>query len=241
MNSVVMTDRVARTARSPFYLVFSLVMAATIIAGFSTTVPDDFAAKPALPILLHIHGIVFTLWVLLFVAQPAFIVRGSIRLHRKIGWAGAVLAVAMLAMALAATILAIRSKSYPSFFPPQIFLTMNVIGILVFAGLVTAGIMLRKQADWHRRLMICATVSILGPGVGRLLPMDAFGRAAPMVMFAVIALYAFAGPVHDLLARRRIHPAYAWGVATILISMAITGPVAFSPLGTAFLRWVTLA
>ena len=88
---------------------------------------------------------------------------------------------------------------------------------------------MRKQAEWHKRLMMCATVSILGPGLGRLLPMESFGRAAPMVMFGAILLFALAGPVYDLIIRRRVHPAYIWGVATILISMLITGPVAFTP------------
>jgi hypothetical protein len=34
--------------------------------------------------------------------------------------------------------------------------------------------------------MLCATISILGPGLGRLLPMASFGKAAPLVMFGVI-------------------------------------------------------
>jgi hypothetical protein len=106
---------------------------------------------------------------------------------------------------------------------------MNTLGILVFGGLVGAGVRLRRQAEWHKRLMLCATVSILGPGLGRLLPMGSFGAAAPLVMFGVIALFAFAGPVHDLLTRRRVHPAYIWGVATILITEVAIGPLAFAP------------
>lgn len=79
--------------------------------------------------------------------------------------------------------------------------------------------------------MLCATISILGPGLGRLLLIDSFGAAAPLVMFGAIALFAFAGPVADLTVRRKIHPAYYWGVAAILVSMAIIPPIAFSPIG----------
>lgn len=223
------------TVGRPFYLVMSLIMAAVIIGGFSTTVPSDFAADPGLPLLLHVHGAVFTLWVILFVAQPAFIARGSIALHRKIGWIGAGTAAAMLVMGLVATIYAVRYDRVPSFFPPPIFLTMNLIGILVFAGLVSAGLAFRHRAEWHKRLMLCATISILGPGLGRLLPMASFGAAAPVVMFATIALFAFAGPIADLIAMRRVHRAYYWGVATILLSMVVIGPFAFSPVGMALL------
>jgi hypothetical protein len=219
----------------------SLIMAAVIIGGFAHTVPNDFAVKPGLPLLLHVHGAVFTLWVLVFVAQPAFIARGSIALHRKIGWIGAALAAAMLVMGTAATIYAIRYDFVPPFFPRPIFLVMNLIGIAVFAGLVAAGVALRQRAEWHKRLMLCATISILGPGLGRLLPMPAFGAAAPLVMFGVIALFAFAGPVADLIVLRRVHRAYYWGVSTILLSMVVIGPIAFSPVGSALLKAIAPA
>jgi hypothetical protein len=88
-----------------------------------------------------------------------------------------------------------------------VFLVMNCLGILVFGGLVAGGVALRRQAEWHKRLMLCATVSILGPGLGRLLPMDAFGAAAPAVMFGVILVFALAGPIADQIVRKRIHPA----------------------------------
>ena len=229
--------RRARVGR-PFYLMMSLAMAAVIVGGFSRTVPNDFASTPGLPLLLHVHGAVFTLWVLVFVSQPAFIARGSIALHRKIGWLGAALALAMLVMGTAATIYAIRYDFVPDFFPRPIFLVMNLIGIAVFAGLVAAGVALRHRAEWHKRLMLCATVSILGPGLGRLLPMLAFGSAAPLVMFATIALFALAGPVADWVTMRRVHPAYLWGVTAILLSMALIGPIAFSPPALALLKTI---
>jgi uncharacterized membrane protein YozB (DUF420 family) len=229
MAAIGMDRAPVRSAGRGFYLVMSLLMAAVFVGGFSQTVPSDFAAHPGLPLLLHVHGAVFTLWVLLFVAQPALVTRGSLGLHRRLGWVGTGLAAAMVVMGLAATVFSIRYHRVPSFFPPPVFLVMNTLGILVFGGLVGAGVRLRRQAEWHKRLMLCATVSILGPGLGRLLPMGSFGAAAPLVMFGVIALFAFAGPVHDLLTRRRVHPAYVWGVATILITEVAIGPLAFAP------------
>lgn len=238
MTAIGMRQRSSRQAGQPFYLIMSLLMAAVFVAGFSTTVPGDFAASPGLPLLLHIHGAIFTTWVLLFVAQPAFIARGSLKLHRRIGGFGAALAGAMVVMGLAATWYAVRYHMVPSFFPPTVFLVMNGLGILVFGGLVAAGVARRRQADWHKRLMLCATVSILGPGLGRLLPMGSFGAFAPLVMFGVIALFAFAGPVYDLITERRIHPAYLWGVAAILLSDIAIGPLAFSPPATALLHLI---
>lgn len=95
MATIELAGRSARRVGRPFYLIMSLLMAAVFVAGFSQTVPGDFAPAPGLPLLLHIHGAVFTVWVLVFVAQPAFITRGSLALHRKVGLFGAALAGAM--------------------------------------------------------------------------------------------------------------------------------------------------
>jgi uncharacterized membrane protein YozB (DUF420 family) len=224
-----------------FYLGMSLAMAAVIVGGFAHTVPGDFLDTPALPLLLHIHGAVFTLWVLLIVAQPAFIARGSIALHRRIGWMGAALAAAMVVMGLAATLFAVHDHAIPSFFPPTVFLVMNLIGILVFGGLVASGVRFRGQQEWHKRLMLCATISILGPGMGRLLPMSSFGAAAPLVMFAAILLFCAAGMAADLIVRGRIHPAYWWGTGVILLTDLLIGPLAFTPPARALLHLIQSA
>lgn len=217
-----------RRVRRPFYLVMSLAMAAVFVAGFSTTVPGDFAPTPGLPLLLHLHGAVFTLWVLLFVAQPALIARGSLALHRRIGWIGVGLTAAMVLMGWTATWLSIHAHRVPPFFPPGVFLVMNGFGIVVFAVLVGAGVALRRHAEWHKRLMLLATVSILGPGLGRLLPSD-IGAAAPLVINGAILAFALAGPAADLAVARRIHPAYLWGLGAILLTIAAPLALGFSP------------
>lgn len=236
MTAIEAGRRPAAKVGRRFYLIISLLMAAVFVGGFGQTVPGDFTHKPGLPLLLHVHGAVFTLWVLVFVAQPAFVAHGSLKWHRQVGMAGAWLAGLMVIMGLAATVFAIRYKFTPSFFPPAIFLVMNGIGILVFGGLIAGGVALRHKSEWHKRLMLCATISILGPGLGRLLPMDSFGPAAPLVMFGVIMLFALAGPVVDLFVRKRVHPAYGWGVGAILFSNLLIAPVAFTAPAQALLK-----
>lgn len=237
MTAMEMSRRPAASVGRRFYLIMSLLMAAVFVGGFSTTVPGDFA-PPGLPLLLHVHGAISTCWVLLFVAQPAFIARGSLKLHRQVGMVGAGLAGLMAIMALVATVFAIRYGRVPLFFPPAIFLFLNLLGILAFAGLIAGGVALRRKAEWHKRLMLCATITILGPGLGRLLPMPSFGEAAPLVMFGVILLFGLAGPVADLVTRKRVHPAYAWGLAAIVLSNVLVAPLAFSPLGQTLLALV---
>jgi drug/metabolite transporter (DMT)-like permease len=222
----------------PFYLIISLVMAAVIVFGFAHTVPRDFTRTPALPILFHVHGAVFTLWVMLFVAQPAFIARGSVALHRKVGMIGAGVAAAMVVMGISATVYAVHEGFVPDFFPPRLFLVMNLLNVATFATLVTAGIAMRRRAEWHKRLMLCASVAILGPALGRMLPMAAMGKAAPAVMFAIILMFAFAGVVADLIIRRRVHPAYYWAIGAIVLSIVLIPVLAFSPPAGALLHLI---
>jgi uncharacterized membrane protein YozB (DUF420 family) len=238
MTAIEAGRRTPATVGRPFYLILSLLMAAVFVGGFSQTVPDDFTHRPGLPLLLHVHGAVFTLWVVVFVAQPAFIARRALKLHRQVGMAGAWLAGLMVIMGVAATIFAIHEKFIPPFFPPTVFLVLNLLGIVTFGALIAGGIALRRDAEWHKRLMLCATVSILGPGLGRLLPMASFGDAAPLVMFAAILLFALAGPLADLLVRRKVHPAYAWGVAAIVLSNLLVAPLAMTPPAQALLKHI---
>ena len=216
-------------AARKFYLVMAVLIGATVVAGFSRTVPTALASPGGLPLLLHVHGFVFLSWLVLFAAQPGLIATGNVSLHRKLGWVGAILALLMTVMGVAATLFALITHIVPSFFPPSIFLAMNLIGIAFFAALVTAAVVLHKSGDWHKRLLLCATCLLLGPGLGRLLPMSSFGAAAPLVMFGVLDLYLLAGPVFDLFTRRRIHPAYLWGVPAVLASEILIGPVGMAP------------
>jgi len=218
-----------------FYVTWSLVMAGVIVAGFSQTVPDDFAA-PHFPLLMAVHGAIFTAWVVLMVAQPILVATGQVRRHRVIGLVGAGLAAAMVVMGVAATLYTVVTHHVPSFFPKGVFLVMSLLSILVFGALVAAAVRLRRQPDWHKRLMLCATASILGPGLGRFLPMDSFGAFAPLVLFAVNDAILLAGPAADLAVRRKVHPAYLWGVTAVVLWQVLIGPLGFSPPVAALVR-----
>jgi hypothetical protein len=227
MTTATVSDVRSEVGRG-FYLTMFLIMVAILVAGFSQTVPGDFSSKRGLPLLLHVHGAVFTSWVAIMVLQPSLIVGGDVRRHIQIGAIGTFIAGSMVVMGVTATLVAISQHLVPSFFPKTIFLVQNVLGILVFGVLVTAAFAFRRNVEWHKRLMYCACASIIGPGLGRFLPMDQFGKAAPLVLYAVNDLVLLAGPVADLIVRRRVHPAYVWGVSAVILWQVAIVPLAFS-------------
>jgi hypothetical protein len=75
-------------AADSFFRTLAILMAITIIAGFSMQYlagRSSFAARP----LVHLHGLAFMGWVVLFVTQAWLATRGPIALHRRLGWIGA--------------------------------------------------------------------------------------------------------------------------------------------------------
>ena len=139
-----------RPARQPFYLIMSLVLAGIAVAGFSRTVPGDFAV-PGFPALLWLHAAVFTAWMLLFVAQPALTMAGSLRLHRRLGWVGAALACVMVALGSIAILMALWADQVPSFYPHGLFVMRGLLALALFGGLVVAGVGNRRRPAWSAR------------------------------------------------------------------------------------------
>jgi hypothetical protein len=83
--------------RQYFYFFMSLLIAATVVYGFSHTIDHNLIhASPLPPFVLYIHAVVFPGWVVFFVVQSALIRSHNVRVHRKLGWFGVGLAVAIV-------------------------------------------------------------------------------------------------------------------------------------------------
>lgn len=226
----------AQLARQlPFFLIMSLVLAGIAVLGFSRTIPSDLET-PGFPVLLWVHAAVFTSWVVLFVAQPALVMTGSLRGHRILGWVGAGLACAMVALGAIAVLMGLISDHVPSFYPHGLFLMRGMIGLMMFAGLVIAGIANRRRPEWHKRFLLCASFVVVLPGLERAMPLDVFGANWPFAVDATIDAMALAGPAFDLIGRRRIHPAYLWGVGAIVAGQAAVYALAPSPVAAGLLQ-----
>ena len=94
-----------------FFAGFALAVAATVFIGFSRTyyLREVFAGPP-LPMLFHVHGALFTAWVLLFITQAILIAQRRARTHRTLGMAAALLVPPMLVTGVMVAILAARGE-----------------------------------------------------------------------------------------------------------------------------------
>ncbi|WP_232280374.1 hypothetical protein [Sphingomonas sp. PAMC 26605] len=205
-------------------------MAATIFAGFSLSLAlgrSSFGSPP----IVHAHALVFMGWVVLYVAQNILATRGSIALHRRLGWVATGWVVAMVVLGTLVTIRLIRIGHAPFFFLPVQFLVLDPVVVLTFAGLTAAAIVLRRATQWHRRLHYCGMALLVGPALGRLLPMPLLIPYAYEVDVAAVLVFPLIGVVADIRRSGGVHPAWWWGIGTILASTVLIELITFSALG----------
>ena len=86
--------------------------------------------------------------------------------HRRLGVAGAALAVVMVIVGTAMTVDAMRRGVDPVGVGPRVWWLGNTLPpILLFAGFVGAALALRRRAAAHKRLMLLATMNLAGPAL----------------------------------------------------------------------------
>ena len=218
-----------------FFFYMAVALLVTAIAGFASDVVIRHVWFTDFPWPAHLHAVVFSSWIILYVVQNWLVADGrNVDLHRRLGWLGAGIAVLMVPIGIAGTLNAVARGSITGMFPLGLFLAMDILGVLGFAGLTFAAIRLRRHAAWHKRLMLCGTILVISPALGRLQALFPLGGFAPFAVIAGMLVYLFAGIAFDLVVMRRVHPAYWWGAATLLALQLLTGPIGFSAPVTGF-------
>jgi uncharacterized membrane protein YozB (DUF420 family) len=215
-----------------FFLGMSVAIAATVIGGFGSFALRGMVDVGRVPYWVHVHGAVFMSWTLLFVTQNALVQRGSLALHRRLGWTAVGLATAMIPLGGVTALMAVRLERVPPFFTPPIFLSLSALELIAFALLMTAAVRMRRRTEWHRRLMLCAMVSIVGPAFGRLLPMPLLGPFAGLAVLGCQMIFVAVAAGHDLSTRGRVHPAYGLGAVVVIVEGMAVPLLAATPLFT---------
>jgi Ca2+/H+ antiporter len=165
---------------------------------------------------------------------------GYTKIHRKIGVAGFVLAALMLVMGIAVAIEGVRLNS-PTMsvagLQPKSFLLIPLTDMLLFASFIGLSLANLKRPEWHKRLIVLATAALLPAATGRLL----FALQLPesILLFTVSQeVILIAAIANDLFTRRKIHPAYLWGGALMLIVHLTRFPLAGTSWWSSAAEWI---
>lgn len=209
-----------------FYGGIAIASAVMTVVGFGPTYyfrvlgggpPATITGGP-LSGLLHLHGVLFTAWVLLFITQTALISGRRVAVHRKLGVLGGSLAAAMIVAGVLAAIGMARRGAAPPGIDPLSFLAIPLGDMVMFAGFVTAALLRRRDKESHKRLMLLAYASILAAPAARLPGMMPLG---PFAFYGVAFVVVVAGVIYDYASRRRIHSVYVWGGSLLVLSVPL--------------------
>jgi hypothetical protein len=211
-----------------FFLLMAIAIAITVAVAFSWFYAAGISSF-ASPWWVHIHGVTFVGWIALYVVQNTLVYRNDLAPHRKLGRIGAVYAAWMVFVGLVLTPLTLAVGRSPPFFTPPYFLALDWVNIAVFGALLYAAIRNVKRTDWHRRLMLCATICVIAPAWGRLIVLTGNPMTAP-INAAMLLAYVAVAMLFDWANRGRVHPAYAWGAGALVLFAAATELLAIVPI-----------
>ncbi len=215
----------------------ALGAALLVLVGFARTyyLKGLFGA-PALPALVHVHGLVMTLWVVLFVTQVRLVAGRRTDLHRRLGVGGAVWAGLVLIVGFATAISAARRGVTPGP-PPLVFLSVPLGDLAVFAILVASGLYFRRRSEIHKRLMLLSCGAFLTAAIARI-PLGFIATGGPLVYFGLTDLFVLACVAFDTAKNRKLHPAFGWGTLLLIASQPLRLLLAGTDAWLRFATWL---
>lgn len=219
--------------RSRFFTAMAVLALLVAFTGFAGTyfLPVARGSFHA-PLIVHAHGVILFGWLGLFLIQSLLIHGRDLRLHRRLGWAGGVLAVAVAVSTIATGMWATQRDVATGGGDTAVSSILGTCtAALVFLALVAAAIAWRRDGPAHKRLMVLASIAILWPAWFRFRHYFPF-VPVPEISFAVIAADSLflVCIARDWLVERRVHPVFLW-VGPAIIAQHILESVMFdSPL-----------
>lgn len=199
-----------------FFFYLAVAIFVTVLAGFGSQVAAGRTWFTDFPWHVHAHVALFSSWIILYVVQSGIVASGhDTRLHRRLGWVGATIALLIVPLGIASTLAAIARGAINGVFPLGLFLALDVLHLLGFGALTFAGIQMRSHSAWHKRLMFCGTVLLTAPAISRLTGFLPAGWPTPIVVIAALFVFLMTGIIFDRSVWGRVHPAYWWGAGTI--------------------------
>jgi len=216
------------------------MMLLTVFVGFGPTYywAGVFHAPLPSPII-HLHGAIFSCWILLLITQTSLVLMKRVDLHRRLGIAGFVLACGMVIIGLLAATDSLRRGAGPVGRDVQFFYIIPLSDMLVFSTLIALAYRNRKNSPVHKRLIYIATSGILIAAIARW-PLAYVHRNAAHAAYIVYLFLALL-MAYDLWSTRKIQRVTLWASAFLIFVYQIRLPIGKSAAWHSFAAWVQAA
>jgi hypothetical protein len=231
-----------------FYVYMSVSAALVAFLGFAPTywaplMNGTFKGHP----VIHLHAAVFYSWALFVVLQTWLAASGKIARHRTLGIAGVSLATAMTIFGFLVAIAQMGSFAAAGYREAgEAFAIIPVSSITFFAITFIFAIANIRQPEWHKRLMLVATISVLEAPISRwfavfLAPPDASSPppvAVDILPATVVAMLVGVAVVYDWRTRGRPHSAYVTAGLAFMTLKVLQVPMSGTPVWHAVAWWL---
>jgi FtsH-binding integral membrane protein len=219
-----------------FFTGMALLMAATVFAGFAPTYYMAGMFHAPLPsLIIHVHGIVFTGWILFFITQTSLVSSGRVDIHRRLGIVGFFWACLMVVVGIMAATDSLVRADRPGR-DPLFFYIIPTSDMVVFAPLIFLAYRARRDSATHKRLMLVATIDLLIAAIARLPFSFVHRNAVHAGMVSCVFLLLLVA--YDLWSTHKVHRATLWASAFMVFVYAIRVPIGQTHAWHAFAGWV---
>ncbi len=210
-----------------FFSGMIILMLASVAVGFARTYYLAGVIKAPLPSrIIHFHGAVFSVWMLLLLVQTTLISARRVDLHRKLGIAGFLLAGLMVVLGLLGAADALRREIPPP--DPLSFSIVPATSMLLFGVLMALAYRARRDPTQHKRLIMVAMVDVMVAAIVRWPALDRSLSTAVLISCVFLVLLV----AYDLWSTHRIHPATLWAQSPSCSSSRLGGSSAQPTPGT---------
>jgi FtsH-binding integral membrane protein len=220
-----------------FFMGMGLLMAATVFVGFAPSYYLAGVFRAPLPsTIVHVHGAVFTAWILFFIAQTSLVSTGRVDIHRKLGLFGFFWACLMVIVGVMAATDSLVRGAGPVGRDVKFFYIIPLSDMLVFAPLIYFAYRARRDPATHKRLILVATIDLLIAAIARW-PVAYVHRNA-MHAGMVSCLFLVMLIAYDLWSTHKVHRATLWASALMVFVYAVRIPIGKTQAWHAFASWV---
>lgn len=225
---------VNRTLERVFYSGMAVLLCVCVFIGFSPTYFQAGMLRAPLPSpILHVHGAVFTLWMLLFLVQATLVSAHRVKWHRSLGTVAFCLPPIMIVLGVIAALDALHRGVKIGPLDPAVSLAIPLIDIAGFTVVICASWRARRRPDAHKRLILLATCGLVAAAFGRF-PWDRIGLPPAAGAVTGLGILVLIVIVYDLISLHRIHRSTMWAAPLIWASVALAVPIGMTSVWHAF-------
>lgn len=180
-------------------------------------------------------------WIVLLVVQTGLVQTRNTKVHMTLGWFGLAVALLVIPTGIMAMngfgprLLALGLPAPVLREGLSLLFWIDVFSLILFPSLFPGAIYYRKNAAWHKRLMLFAAFSLLTPALGRMTaqfaPTDSFGEINWPLNWVIFLFIMLTVPVYDFRLQKNIHKATIIGFIAVAIGMLLAVLISATEIG----------